>query len=60
MEPVTEVYIVNRGDVCCSNRLNPFEIRVGKLRFIMTFILPGYTKLGRNKFKEGGMINRDR
>lgn len=28
-EPVTEVYIVNRGD-CCEERLNPFEIRVGK------------------------------
>ena len=29
VEPVNEVYIVNRGD-CCGDRLNPFEIRVGK------------------------------
>ena len=29
VDPVTEVYIVNRGD-CCGERLNPFEIRVGK------------------------------
>ncbi|XP_015747600.1 PREDICTED: fucolectin-like [Acropora digitifera] len=29
LEPVNEVYIVNRGD-CCGERLNPFEIRVGK------------------------------
>ena len=43
VEPVTEVYIVNRGD-CCAQRLNSFEIRVGKLRFLMKFILPGYTK----------------
>ncbi|XP_067026514.1 uncharacterized protein, partial [Acropora muricata] len=28
VEPVNEVYIVNRGD-CCGERLNPFEIRVG-------------------------------
>ncbi|XP_044170568.1 uncharacterized protein LOC114949515 isoform X2 [Acropora millepora] len=28
VEPVNEVYIVNRGD-CCGYRLNPFEIRVG-------------------------------
>ncbi|XP_067028443.1 uncharacterized protein [Acropora muricata] len=28
VEPVNEVYIVNRGD-CCGDRLNPFEIRVG-------------------------------
>ncbi|XP_067028426.1 receptor-type tyrosine-protein phosphatase S-like isoform X2 [Acropora muricata] len=28
LEPVNEVYIVNRGD-CCGERLNPFEIRVG-------------------------------
>ena len=31
VEPVNEVYIVNRGD-CCGNRLNPFEIRVGKTK----------------------------
>ena len=29
--PVNEVYIVNRGD-CCGDRLNPFEIRVGKTK----------------------------
>ena len=29
VELVNEVYVVNRGD-CCGNRLNPFEIRVGK------------------------------
>ncbi|XP_044165883.1 receptor-type tyrosine-protein phosphatase mu-like isoform X8 [Acropora millepora] len=28
VEPLNEVYIVNRGD-CCGKRLNPFEIRVG-------------------------------
>ena len=32
VEPVNEVYIVNRGD-CCGDRLNPFEIRVGKAKF---------------------------
>ena len=32
VEPVNEVYIVNRGD-CCGDRLNPFEIRVGKTKF---------------------------
>ena len=31
IEPVNEVYIVNRGD-CCGFRLNPFEIRVGKTK----------------------------
>ena len=31
LEPVNEVYIVNRGD-CCGDRLNPFEIRVGKTK----------------------------
>ena len=31
VEPVNEVYIVNRGD-CCGDRLNPFEIRVGKTK----------------------------
>ena len=30
VEPVIEVYIVNRGD-CCGERLNAFEIRVGRL-----------------------------
>ena len=33
MEPVTEVYIVNRGD-CCGARLSSFEIRVGKSQMI--------------------------
>ncbi|XP_073259200.1 uncharacterized protein [Porites lutea] len=28
-EPVSEVYVVNSGG-CCTNRLNPFEIRVGE------------------------------
>ena len=32
VEPVNEVYIVNRGD-CCGDRLNPFEIRVGKANY---------------------------
>ena len=31
VKPVNEVYIVNRGD-CCGDRLNPFEIRVGKTK----------------------------
>ena len=31
VEPVNEVYIVNRVD-CCGDRLNPFEIRVGKTK----------------------------
>ena len=31
LEPVNEVYIVNRGH-CCVDRLNPFEIRVGKTK----------------------------
>ena len=31
VEPVNEVYIVNRVD-CCGFRLNPFEIRVGKTK----------------------------
>ena len=29
-ELVTEVYLVNRGD-CCGDRLDNFEIRVGRL-----------------------------
>ena len=29
VELVNEVYVVNRGD-CCSDRLNPFQIRVGE------------------------------
>ena len=31
--PVSEVYILNRGD-CCGDRLNGFEIRVGKRSLI--------------------------
>ena len=31
VEPVNEVYIVNRG-YCCGDLLNPFEIRVGKTK----------------------------
>jgi len=30
VEPVSEVYVVNRGE-CCGERLNSFEIRVGRL-----------------------------
>lgn len=30
VEPVTEVYIVNRGD-CCGERLKNFDVRVGML-----------------------------
>ena len=30
VEPVAEVYIVNRGD-CCGFRLTRFQIRVGRL-----------------------------
>ena len=29
VEPVSELFIVNRGD-CCGGRLNDFEIRVGE------------------------------
>ena len=32
VEPVSEVYVVNRGD-CCGNRLSSFEIRVGRSNF---------------------------
>jgi len=32
-EPVSELYIVNRGD-CCGARLENFEIRVGKSDYI--------------------------
>ena len=34
VELVNEVYVVNRGD-CCGNRLNPFELRVGELTFLV-------------------------
>jgi len=33
-EPVSEVYIVNRGQ-CCADRLHKFEIRVGRLSFLL-------------------------
>ena len=33
VEPVTEVYLVSRGD-CCEHSLSLFEIRVGRLDFI--------------------------
>ena len=32
VEPVNQVYIVNRGD-CCGDWLNSFEIRVGRSQF---------------------------
>ena len=32
VEPVNQVYIVNRGD-CCGDLLNSFEIRVGRSQF---------------------------
>ena len=38
VEPVNEVYIVNRGD-CCGERLNPFEIRVGKTKLDKALML---------------------
>ena len=37
VEPVSEVYIVNRGD-CCGQRLNNFEILVGKLALLLILI----------------------
>ena len=37
VEPVNEVYIVNRVD-CCGDRLNPFEIRVGKTKLQEAFL----------------------
>ena len=35
VEPVSEVYIVNRGD-SLGNRLSNFEIRVGRLAFLIS------------------------
>ena len=32
VEPVNQVYTVNRGD-CCGDWLNSFEIRVGRPQF---------------------------
>ena len=57
MEPVNEVYIVNRGD-CCGDRLNPFEIRVGetKLHEALLEIIFRYKpqKMDRTKFQNRG------
>ena len=36
-EPVSEVYIVNRGD-CCAERLDNFEIRVGRLSCLLILV----------------------
>ena len=36
VEPVTEVYIVNRGE-CCGFRLSAFQIRVGRLHLQHSF-----------------------
>ena len=36
VEPVSEVYIVNRGD-CCGTSLSSFEIRVGRSNFGLHF-----------------------
>ena len=55
VEPVNEVYIVNRGD-CCGERLNPFEIRVGKrkLHEALLEIIFRYKpqKIDRTKFSK--------
>ena len=37
-EPVSEVYIVNRGDQCCGQRLDNFEIRVGRLSCLLILV----------------------
>ena len=47
MEPVSEVYVVNSGD-CCTNRLNPFEIRVGWSISIIIFISDSVIKNGKD------------
>lgn len=47
IEPVTEVYVVKRG-VCCGNRLNPFEIRVGWSLSIIIFISDSVIKVGKD------------
>ena len=55
VEPVNEVYIVNRGD-CCGDRLNPFEIRVGKttLSEVLLKIIVAHKprKTNRTKFSK--------
>ena len=54
-EPVNEVYIVNRGD-CCGNRLNPFEIRVGKTKLhkalLKVIVRHKPRKMNRTKFSK--------
>ena len=52
VEPVNEVYIVNRGD-CCGERLNPFEIRVGKTKLYEALleIIVRYKPQGMNRLK---------
>ena len=51
VEPVNQVYIVNRGDSCCGDWLNSFEIRVGRSQFRLILfdqnILP---KVTQNRF----------
>ena len=47
IEPVSEVYVVNSGD-CCTNRLNPFEIRVGWSMSIIIFISDSVLKDGKD------------
>ena len=41
VQPVSEIYLVNRGD-CCANRLWNVEVRVGErtLHFVATFKIP--------------------
>jgi len=43
VDPVTEVYVVNRGD-CCGDRLSSFEIRVGTSKF--SFLFHNYSVIG--------------
>ena len=55
VEPVNEVYIVNRGD-CCGFRLNPFEIRVGKTKLheALLEIIFRYRKWMERNFQNRG------
>ena len=46
-EPVSEVYVVN-SEGCCTNRLNPFEIRVGWSMSIIIFISDSVLKDGKD------------
>ena len=41
VEPVSEVYIVNRGNPRWAVRLSNFEIRVGKLAFLSIVFYKG-------------------